>query len=354
MFKQVTIERLRAIKYLKIEDFRQVNLLVGKNNCGKTTLLEALFLLIGASNPELPLRINTYRGLNIVNESSWRVIFNNLDVDSHIRISGQLENPREKRKLTIKPNRKSALSFESNKTTEMIDIRDSYSGLSPTIDGLILEYSFTKNKGKSKKIKTKIVSTDSGIEFKMEKSYKEPLMGVFLNPKTISSIDERFSSIQIKKRTERVVKVLRHIEPSLYDLSLGSNKIIYCDIGLDRLVPVNVLGDGIFRLLSIVLAISDTQNGIVLIDEIENGFYYTSQEILWNAIFESAKEFNVQVFATTHSMECVKAFSASYSRFDQNDTMRLYRIERKEDDFKAVAYDHQTLEASLESEWEVR
>ncbi|MFQ6120357.1 MAG: ATP/GTP-binding protein [Methanosarcinales archaeon] len=109
------------------------------------------------------------------------------------------------------------------------------------------------------------------------------------------------------------------------------------------------------RLLSIILAISDTQNGIVLIDEIENGFHPSSQEILWNAIFKSAKEFNVQIFATTHSMECVEAFSSSYSKISQNnDDIRLYRIERKDDDFRAVSYDHRTLEASLESEWEVR
>ncbi len=110
-----------------------------------------------------------------------------------------------------------------------------------------------------------------------------------------------------------------------------------------------------FRLVSIILAILDAQDGIVLIDEIENGLHHLSQEILWDAIFESAKEFNVQIFAATHSMECVEAFSSSYSRIGKNnDDIRLYRIERKGDDCRVVSYDHSVLEASLDSGWEVR
>lgn len=359
MYKEVTIEGLRGINHLKIEDFRQVNLFVGKNNCGKTTILEALFLLVGAANAELPLRINTYRNLTYkdevtIDENLWRVLFNNLNVDSYIKISGEFEKPEEKGDLVIKSDRRSVstIKFKEKKSS----IEEDFSGGLPVIDGLILEYSFTKDRDrKPTKVTTKIVVGSQGVEVERPRDYKESRNGVFLNQKTIGLIGEWFDNVQIKKRIERVVKVLQQIEPSLRDLSLGSNGIVYCDIGLDRLVPVYVMGDGMFRLLGIILAISDMQNGVVLIDEIENGFFYTSQELLWNAIFESAREFNVQIFATTHSMECVKAFSSSYSRIDQgNDSIRLYRIEREGDDFRAVAYDHKILENSLESGWEVR
>ena len=358
MYKQITIEGLRGIKHLKIEDFGRVNLFVGKNNCGKTTLLEGIFLLTGPTNAQLPLRINTFRDFNIIDENSWRLIFNKLDVNTTIKISGELEKPKEKRNLIIKPNLKTVATIA--KTTinkETIDIKDSYSGLSPTIDGLILEYSLINGKAKKpKKITTTVFMKGSGIEVDIPKDYKELVRGVFINAKTISGdMGRRFNNIQITKRTNRIIKLLRQIEPSLDNLSLGTDGIIYCDIGLDRLIPINIMGDGMFRLLSIILAISDTQNGVVLIDEIENGFHHSSQEILWDAIFKSAKEFNVQIFATTHSIECVKAFSSSYSQQVQNsDIIRLYRIERRDYDFKVVSYDHKTLEASLDSSWEVR
>jgi AAA15 family ATPase/GTPase len=358
MYKDITIERLRGIKHLKIEDFRKVNLFVGKNNCGKSTVLEGLFLLTGPTNAELPLKINLFRNLNVIDENFWSLFFNKLDINSNIEISGGLEKPKEKRRLIIKPSMKSAAIME--KTTidkKVVDIKDSYSGLTPTLDGLKLEYFPTKNKSKApKKIVTGIVTKDTEIRVEPAKNYKERLTGVFISPTTISrDIGTRFNNVQIRKQTSKIIEVLRQIEPSLDNLSLGADGIIYCDIGLDRLMPVNVMGDGMFRILSIILAISDTENGIVLIDEVENGFYHSSQEILWNAIFESAKEFNVQIFATTHSLECIKAFSSSYSRLEKdNDEIRLYRVERKDDDFKVVSYDHKTLEASLDSDWEVR
>ena len=94
---------------------------------------------------------------------------------------------------------------------------------------------------------------------------------------------------------------------------------------------------------------------MVTIDEIENGFHYSAMEVLWQAVFNAAKEFNVQVFASTHSYECVKAFSSAYSNMGRKkDEIRLFRIERKDDDFGVVAYDNEILKASLESDWEVR
>lgn len=359
MYKKLIIHGFRGIKHLEVEDFRQVNLIVGKNNCGKTTILESLFLLTGPTNPQLPLKINGFRDLDIVDENSWRVFFNKLDIDSGIKVSGKLDNPREERDLIIRPDVKSVTLSKTTIDKELIDIKGSYTGVTPFVDGLILEYSFvTSGAKKSKKpITAKVIATGTGIEFKVPRDYKETLRGIFINAKTISGdIGTRFNDIQIRKQTDRIVKVLRQIEPSLVDLSLGADGIVYCDIGLDRLLPLNVMGDGMFRLLSIILSILDAQDGIVLIDEIENGFHYSSQEILWDAIFESAKEFNVQIFATTHSIECTEAFSSSYSRIVQNndDIARLYRIERKGDDFRVVSYDHDILEASLDSGWEVR
>ncbi len=165
----------------------------------------------------------------------------------------------------------------------------------------------------------------------------------------------RFNNIQVKKGINRIIKILQKIEPSLVNLSLGVDNTIYCDTGLDRLVPINIMGDGIYRLLSIILSISDALGGIVLIDEVENGFHHSSQEILWSAIFEAGKEYDVQIFATTHSLECVKAFSNMYYEADPGeDSIKLYRIEKNKDKFKVIHYEPDLLANSLEDNWEVR
>ncbi len=82
MYKNLIIDGFRGIKHLEVEDFRQVNLIVGENNCGKTALLECLFLLTGPTNPQLHLKINTLREFGIVDENTWSVFFNKLDINS--------------------------------------------------------------------------------------------------------------------------------------------------------------------------------------------------------------------------------------------------------------------------------
>jgi AAA15 family ATPase/GTPase len=70
------------------------------------------------------------------------------------------------------------------------------------------------------------------------------------------------------------------------------------------------MGDGMNRILTIILALVNSDNGCLLIDEFENGLHYTVQENLWRIIFHLSKELNIQVFATTHSEDCIKGFQS--------------------------------------------
>jgi len=369
MFSKLRVQGLRGIPKLEINGLKRINLFVGKNNSGKTTILESIFLLIGATNPQLPLRINLFRGgFNVSDDNSLRVLFNKLIVNTDILLSGELKNPSERRILKIKPHLQSTLSTNSTKSKmdQFFDLEDSYAGTTSVIDGLVMEFSLLRGKAQKaeefvSKIIVKEINTEKGAERVLDshppQKYKEQLKGVFLNSRTIfygGDLATRFNTIQIKKQTSAIVNVLKDIEPSLVSLTLGKDGVVYCDIGLDKLVPINVMGDGMFRLLFIIVSIFDSQNGVVLIDEIENGFHYLSQENLWNSILRASEEFNVQVFATTHSMECVKAFSSVSSRNSKHDTVRLFRLEKKAENIRLVSYDNKTLSSSIESDWEVR
>jgi AAA15 family ATPase/GTPase len=119
-------------------------------------------------------------------------------------------------------------------------------------------------------------------------------------------------------------------------------------------MPVALLGGGTKRVLSIAMAMLYAKGGCVLIDEIETGLHYSAQEALWRAIITWADQLDVQVFVTTHSYECIKAFRAAASGSLFADQSKLFRIERQRDDFKAIAYDQDELERSIERIWEVR
>jgi ABC-type multidrug transport system ATPase subunit len=79
------------------------------------------------------------------------------------------------------------------------------------------------------------------------------------------------------------------------------------DIGIGRLIPLPLLGEGTVRLLEILLAISTTRDGVVLIDEIENGLHYSVLKKVWKAIAQYARKSNSQIVTTTHSWESIEA-----------------------------------------------
>ena len=137
-------------------------------------------------------------------------------------------------------------------------------------------------------------------------------------------------------------------------MRLNDVGILEVDMGLSSLIPVNLLGGGMANFLSVALAMLDSSDGIVLIDEIENGLHYSMLHKLWQAVFRWSQELNVQVFATTHSNECIRAFSTLVDMTLFESQARLFRLERKDEDCRAVEYSKRNLAESLESNWEVR
>jgi AAA15 family ATPase/GTPase len=114
------------------------------------------------------------------------------------------------------------------------------------------------------------------------------------------------------------------------------------------------MGGGIAKCLSVAIAMLYSRDSIVLIDEIEDGLHYMAQQNMWKAILEWARKLNVQVFVTTHSNESIKTFNNSIDTTLFESETKLFRIERKDEKFRAVEYTKELLAESLESKWEVR
>jgi len=113
------------------------------------------------------------------------------------------------------------------------------------------------------------------------------------------------------------------------------------------------MGGGMERLASLVLVIGTIPNGVVLVDEVESGLHYSILPKVWRAIGEVARQFNTQVFATTHSLECIVAAHRAFSESERYD-FRLHRLDRDKESISAVTYDQETLEAAIETGLEVR
>jgi AAA15 family ATPase/GTPase len=363
MLNSITINGLRAIKSLKIDDLKMINVFVGNNNCGKTTVIEAIYLLINPGNPDLALKVNLFRGMDLVSDYFWKVIFNNYNEKSKIILEAISDN--EKRELIISPILASSIdSITSNKKILAEDVMGklSNSGFNITVNGLNFDITLSninrkKQKQRYLKYKANIQQKDSGVVTEKDKNYLPISRGIFNNSsnyKGRKELEQRFSEILITKKVDGIIKILKKIELNLENIVIGHEGVIFCDIGKERMLPINVLGDGIFKLFSIVLGISDSKNGIYIFDEIENGLHYSAQKVVWQAIIESAKEYNTQIFLTTHSNECLKSLLKVIDDKQFEDNMRLFRIERDDDNTIAVKYSYEELRASIESDWEVR
>jgi hypothetical protein len=117
-------------------------------------------------------------------------------------------------------------------------------------------------------------------------------------------------------------------------------------------IPLCALGDGVNRLFGIALALVHAKGGILLVDEIENGIHYSVQTDLWHLIFEMSVKMNVQVFATTHSYDCIKAFEAAASKSEEEGV--LVRLAQKGDRTFVGEFDENELGIAVEGQIEVR
>jgi len=159
---------------------------------------------------------------------------------------------------------------------------------------------------------------------------------------------------------EYAVIAMQLIKDDIKDISFigvpsGSNNLIpHIGIaGKPTKLPLRRFGDGMTRLLGLSLALSSCRNGALFIDEIETGLHYSILPDVWKLIFKTARDLNVQVFATTHSKDCIEAFTQAAIDDEESDGT-LIRLENKNGSIKSVNFSEDELETVARRDIEVR
>ncbi|MBQ3739352.1 MAG: ATP-binding protein, partial [Bacteroidales bacterium] len=131
-----------------------------------------------------------------------------------------------------------------------------------------------------------------------------------------------------RKKKEVITKYLSNFDSHITTWEILNN-VAYIGLdGIDQLMMVNMMGDGMRRYLNIVAASANPMNNIILIDEIDNGLHYSAYKKLWEAIFALATDTNKQVFVTTHSKETLYRLNEMLEEHSEyQDALRLYTIE---------------------------
>jgi hypothetical protein len=362
MYTSFTARDYRCFRQLTVKPLRQINLIAGRNNVGKTALLEAIWIHYGYHNPELAIRVDNFRGLTVFrkDEFLWD-LFRDFDPEKPIELegtdaNGQLHSLRiRSSKLTTSfiPLNAEDLENGNGHRLPLLDVADQ-----ETNGAIGAEISFEYEDGAGNQYESSARLEEGQFEFTRPSEVRKPI-GIYLaarRPLEPTGTAQRLSKLALAKKDKEIVRVMRIIEPRLEGLSVQATggTMIYGDVeGMDRLIPVALIGDGLGRTLEIAVAIPEAQNGILLVDEIENGLHYSVIARIWEALAQLAKEYNVQIIATTHSLECIRA---AYEVFRESveDNFRLHRLDRTEKDIEVVTYSPDTLGTAIEMDLEIR
>lgn len=344
MIDSVEIFNFRGIRHGKIDGLSQVNLFFGKNNCGKSSLLEGLFLVCGQSNPLLPASINAMRTYTRLAENDIHYFFYRMEASSEIHI---VTTGSQNRHLAISAFQESAPSEANSVTTELAyhyGLRMNYS----TKEG---EYSseVMYDIGGSNKIEQRA---------KVDKRYSEQLKCVYLSPRYDSNASvEGLQNIIINKDEDFLAEALRILEPNANN-PVFMEGVMYVDTGLPQRIPINLMGDGIRKIVSFLTSIYQCKGGVVLIDELSNGFHYSVMKDMWKIVIRAAIKNDVQIFATTHDADSIRGFQKAANELKAEvgeeiaSGFKLQRI--AEDELKSYRFSVDQLGYAMEQETEIR
>lgn len=157
---------------------------------------------------------------------------------------------------------------------------------------------------------------------------------------------------------EKLLNLLKQVDPRLQKLRYAkaprtSQALVYAYLGMKNAISITQTGQGFSKLFSLFCRMLLSKAKIVFIDEIENGLYYETLPEIWKGIATLVESEKIQVFATTHSRECILAAHETMKTMKDYD-FALHRIQRVKGKIETVTHDREMLEAAIKSGLEVR
>lgn len=379
MIKSVHIENFRCFKRLDLSDFGSINVVVGKNGSGKTALLESISLAGGG--PELPGLFKGSRGVGGVPfqiqrtksayEALWKDLFFqfNSDVPIQIKLKGTPENARAIKIYYDKTSQAEVISQGPTGATGPTGPRNGitagtsgFSGYSGKIDSSAITpliFEMTDATGKAFSIRPEI-SEQGQLVLNPALRPTAPITFFYFatllaNPVWCANL---FSNLSLRNEEPKLIatfcKVFGEIS-RIEVLSPDGMQGLYATIpGMSEKVPLGLVSGGMLKLIALLLAVSEYRNGAVLVDEFEDGFHYGIFSKVWESIIAFCKEYNVQLFASTHSAEFLATLAPLMK--ENSDLFRLLRAEEGKDAEQHIVkiFKGKDLEAALETGTEVR
>lgn len=344
MFEKIEIERFRGIRNASIQGFRRINLFFGKNNCGKSSLLEALFLASGGANPMLPVNVNFMRGYGKSRLNDLNLEFYNLDSEQPIHIKLTDGDVRDLN-ISLFEKRQNSISLNADDANILSNVEEGRYGL---------KFDFKVNNQSYVSWLRFDSSNPGNASVLAPKHYEESLRCTYLSPKyDFNASIQGLKNILQNKDEHFIIEGLQLLEPEVRDFIFSDNEMLV-DIGLAKRIPVNMLGDGARKIVSLLTAVYNCKDGLLLIDEISNGFHHSVMCSLWKVLIDASVKNNTQLFVTTHDLDSIKGLrDAAINKYA--DYVASFKLLKSSDgELKAFHYSLDSLNYSINQEIEIR
>ena len=371
MLKKIVLNNFRCFKKFQISGLKQLNIIVGDNNSGKTAFLEAvsivckpqlkhLFWLV-KQRIENPDSISTIKEeldflFNDVNEKAKIEVESEAFV-SQIRIANNAEYGSQKCFSII-----SVTSISDRSEIEVINneflLNKDFSKLNTEIKNFLYDPHPSSSK--------KITEMKSASSFQTDQSIKET--HIFIN--SVYQLKEKYL-IQLLKQLETlkfedretwkndVLPFLQKIYPDLEGVEFGRNSRIIIKTATGAL-PLSYMGDGFKKAFYLLLAVYCCKDGVLVIDELETGIHYENQLAVWQMLLSASKKFNTQLFISTHSYEMLEYLQKAIENLSPDDKthwqeqLSLYSFVKLNNKPSSYYYDYSSFDELVKSKWELR
>ncbi|MBG6075771.1 ATP/GTP-binding protein [Polaromonas sp. CG_9.11] len=343
MLTSIHIQGFKGFKDTLIAPLRKVNLILGGQNVGKTSLLEAVYL--GASDignyEQIPTLFRVAEGQDrqrylqsVLGKRQWCVDL----YDDQNKV------------LRTKNNR----DRESDKFFAVREVRNNDIYIKRLVKGPNIANQREIDSSIFKVLENNLITADDAV--------KEVL---FINPLAVSvhlpnqfDVARLFDKTIMNRKKKILLSMLRRIDPRLEDIhSLlpDGEQRIYVELeGDGEALPLPQLGHGFSRLVYLYCSLLVTDAKLALIDEVENGIHYSSLPTLFQGIQDIAVKHDVQTLMTTHSWDCIRAAYKTFADADNLKDFQLIRLERDGDNIRAVVINDEMLDTVMEAGYEVR
>ncbi len=369
MLSSLYIKNYRNLKELRINSLGRVNLITGKNNTGKSTILEAiaiyatkgdliqLYQLMGERGENFR-QIDTNKNATEINMRAFSSLFTNRDgfENGNSIYIGNDEKSSSDKSVSIRFVRyfeeiqtdknggilKRNIIAQGNETEK--DLANYQVGIEIKVGSE--SYILSLDKERPYRFSYRVFGADTNIQFIRTRNIDKGINGLL------------WDSITLTEREKYVIEALKIIEINTNGIAFieenpGERTAKIKLSNSPNILPLLSMGDGINRILTIILALVNSDNGFLLIDEFENGLHYTVQEKLWEIIFNLSQKLNVQVFVTTHSEDSISSFEKTLNSQEKVNG-NLIRLDNIDGNIKQVEFDKKELKIATDNDIEIR